>query len=48
MQYVVKNLLNKFKESGTIEHSSESEKEKLPTKYFWRYVTKVAWHPPTP
>ena len=33
-QYVVRNLLNKFIASGTIENSSESEKEKHSTKYF--------------
>ena len=46
IQYVVRNLLNKFNASGTTEHSSESEKEKHSTKYFCRYVTKVTWHPP--
>ena len=35
-QYVVRNLLNKFIASGTMENSLESEKEKHSTIYFWR------------
>ena len=40
IQYIVRNLLNKFNTSGTTEHSSENENEKQSTKYFWRYGTK--------
>ena len=35
-QYIVRNLLNKFIASGTLENSWEGEKEKHSTKYFWR------------